>query len=356
MATQIRLHDNSYVNATYVPNAFFDTYMTSAPGEFVKIYLYLLRCLSGSKPFTIGMIADVFGYTEGDVRRALSYWEKVNLLSLEYDEAGNIKGIYFHYGSEPVANAAHSEADTDSTSCSKEPEAAASTDALPKRGTYSARVLSAFSKEEDIEQLIFLAESYMKRTLSSEDISMLYYWNKSLNLSADLIEYLIETCVSQKQTSMKFMEKTAIVWYNNKVTNRKAAKALSAATPDPAMKSAVMKAFGIKGRDLNQWECEFICKWTSDWHFDESLLSEACKRTIAKTHQASFEYTDSILKNWHEAKASSMAEIIALDDAYKAKLASKASKTVKPAAGAKFNNFTSRSYDYSQLEQQLVMN
>ena len=362
MAAQIHLHDNSYVNATYVPNVFFDTYMAAAPGEYVKVYLYLLRCLSGSKPFTIGMIADIFEYTEGDIRRALSYWEKVNLLSLEYDQSGDIKGIYFHYGSETSTNTSSTtNAKTEQITPSEVSNANSTSDHfVPAKGTYTASQLADFSKDEDIEQLIFLAESYMKRSLTSEDISALYYWNRDLGLSADLIEYLIETCLSLKLTSIKDMEKTAILWYNNNVTTRKEAKSLSI-TSSP-FKSVIMKAFGIKGRDLSPWECEFIRRWTSDWSFTEPILNEACRRTIAKTHQPSFEYTDSILKSWHDAKASSMAEIIALDDAYKAKKAENAKATAKKQAvakkqtTAKFNNFTARKYDFSELEQQLVMN
>ena len=42
----IRLHTDSKSTATCVPNAFIDHYMADANGEFVKIYLYLLRSMS----------------------------------------------------------------------------------------------------------------------------------------------------------------------------------------------------------------------------------------------------------------------------------------------------------------------
>ena len=52
-------------------------------GEYVKIYLYLLRCLkSDSQELSIPLIADKFEHTETDVRRALKYWEKMKLLKL----------------------------------------------------------------------------------------------------------------------------------------------------------------------------------------------------------------------------------------------------------------------------------
>ena len=39
----ITLHSDSQTSATSVSNIFIDEYMSDANGEFVKIYLYLLR-------------------------------------------------------------------------------------------------------------------------------------------------------------------------------------------------------------------------------------------------------------------------------------------------------------------------
>ena len=41
----ITLNGSRLLSSTCVPNIFIDKYMTSANGEFVKIYLYLLRCM-----------------------------------------------------------------------------------------------------------------------------------------------------------------------------------------------------------------------------------------------------------------------------------------------------------------------
>ena len=42
----ITLHSDSQTSATSVSNIFIDEYMSDANGEFVKIYLYLLRQLT----------------------------------------------------------------------------------------------------------------------------------------------------------------------------------------------------------------------------------------------------------------------------------------------------------------------
>ena len=50
--------------------------MTQANGEYVKIYLYLLRNLNQSaQNVSLSAIADHFDCTERDILRALKYWE-----------------------------------------------------------------------------------------------------------------------------------------------------------------------------------------------------------------------------------------------------------------------------------------
>ena len=91
---KIRIHRDSDTSATSVSNIFIDEYMSDANWEFVKIYLYLLRLMNApDSAFSLSSIADKFEHTEKDVRRALSYWERMKLLQLEYDAEDNLTGI-----------------------------------------------------------------------------------------------------------------------------------------------------------------------------------------------------------------------------------------------------------------------
>ncbi len=87
----IQLHNDCPATDTIVPNQFIDRFMPSANGEFVKVYLYLLRCIhSHASNCTISEIADKFNNTEMDIQRALRYWQKEGLLSLEETADGTI--------------------------------------------------------------------------------------------------------------------------------------------------------------------------------------------------------------------------------------------------------------------------
>ncbi len=72
---------------TSVSNLFLDYYMPGANGEYVKVYLYLLRALNRPDiALSVAGLADVMDNTESDILRALKYWEKQGILSLECDD------------------------------------------------------------------------------------------------------------------------------------------------------------------------------------------------------------------------------------------------------------------------------
>ena len=71
-------------DVTILSNTFLDGYMPQANGEFVKIYLYLLRVSQDpAKSVSLSQIADRMTCTENDVIRAVRYWEKTGLLIVE---------------------------------------------------------------------------------------------------------------------------------------------------------------------------------------------------------------------------------------------------------------------------------
>ena len=106
MMNAIKLSNHFQSNATLVSNYFIDNYMATANGEFVKVYLFLLRHMEDSSMnLTISGIADCLNNTENDILRAFRYWESNGLLKLEYDCEHTISGIeLLQTGQSPANN------------------------------------------------------------------------------------------------------------------------------------------------------------------------------------------------------------------------------------------------------------
>ena len=90
----IHLRALSSSQVTILSNIFIDQYMPGAGGEFVKVYIYLLRLLADpSASVCLPLLADRLNCTEGDISRALKYWSNEGLLILETDPSGELTGI-----------------------------------------------------------------------------------------------------------------------------------------------------------------------------------------------------------------------------------------------------------------------
>lgn len=341
---------------TVVQNAFIDRFMPHANGEFVKVYLYLLRCADSGQELSLASIADVFDHTEKDVRRALAYWEKQQLLKLKLSSDGTISSATFltppaEERAVSVSSAAagrdqDSGAAASSENATDKPSLSIKAQDMPSR----ARV-KALSGQKEIRELFFIAEQYLQRPLASAEQDDLIYYYDTLQFSPDLIEYLLEYCISKGSPSRHYMRKVALGWAEAGITT------VTQAKQDTNLYNknyyAVLNTFGIKGRAPAIPEQEMMARWFGEFGFSMDLVLEACRRTIRQTHQPRFEYADSILKKWRKSGVSSMADVERLD-AQRRQEQEKPAQKQPASAPNRFNNFSQRKYDYSQLEKKLL--
>lgn len=370
--SMIQLKSDYPHNHISVPRVFIDKYMADANGEFVKVYLFLLCCMgsSATSDCSISAIADHFNYTEKDILRALKYWEKVGVLSIELNNKNQLTGVCFkdltggvQHGvanTFVVAQEAPVEAtpapidasvENKSTKVTRSKKALSATPASKKR-EYTLDEVSEFTSNDEISELLFIIETYLKHPLTSTDMNAVFFWYDGLGFSRELIEYLVEYCITNGHSSLRYMDKVAMGWAEEGIDS--IAKAKEYVTIRSKAYYSIMKAFGISGRNLADSEMVYVNKWSKEYGFDIEIIQEACKRTLSATQKPSFEYTDTILTNWHSQNVHTLKDISALDEAF-----SKNKRTAAPAPSTtakrnKFNNFEQRTYDYDKLEKMLL--
>lgn len=391
--TAINISSDIATSFTTVSDIFIDQYMPKANGEFVKVYLYLLRATgSGAGIATISEIADHFSNTEADIIRALNYWASEGILQLQSGADGQIMGINLcslsvsgmqaaqsniqsavadnaaqnNLQNSVVNNAAQniSTADIRMQDSVVEKLKSQTTDkAASSQKEYTLDEIKEFRKNPDISELFFIIETYLKHTLSSTDTNMVLYWLDELHFSTDLVEYLVEYCITKGHSSLRYMNKVALGWADAGI------KTVDQAKDDAAAHSqiyySVMKALGITGRNLVDSEVSLINKWVGEYGFDIELVKAACSKTISAIQKPSFEYTDSILANWRKKDVHTLKDVEVLDANFaKANKASAtgSSQSTNAANGSskpksnnsssknKFNNFNQRNNDYDKLE------
>ena len=352
----MKLHIQSDSGVTLIENIFIDRYMPGANGEFVKLYLYLLRCAGTGRELSISSIADFFDHTEKDVRRALSYWEKLKLLKLRYDEDGGISEIVFMSGETADGETETASVKTsavDAAPASPAEAAAGGSGAIPKKRALTAARTSALREQHPIKQILFVGEQYLARPLTQSEVTDILYFYNDLHMSEDLIEYLIEYCASRGNPGARYMEKIALDWY------RRGIRTVEEAEADTRQHNKlyfdILRALGITDRSPASTEITYMDRWLNIWGMSPQVVLEACSRTIMQTHQPNFPYIESILKSWKEHGAASLEDIAALDKEYSSKKAPRQSSRKGSASGRnRFNDFPQRDYDFDSLEQQLL--
>lgn len=391
--TTLKLKNKYQTNTTLVSNEFIDHYMSKANGEFVKVYLFLLRHLDDPRAaLTIASIADCLDHTERDVLRAFRYWESEGLLSLEKDAEGSITGLALeqvcsdssctlsdrHDASirnisevgDFASSIGHVSQPSDPTTVIPQSEAvsepqtfATQTDSTPAIQTFAAQTeatpapqtipLNSFKAQKEVKSLLFIAEQYLGKTLTKTEVDAITYFYDGLDMPAELIEYLIESCVENGHRSIHYIQKVALSWHDEGIRTIDAAKNRSRSYNKNCY--TVLNAFGIKNRGPADTELDFIRKWTEEFGFSLELIQEACSRTISATHQPSFEYADTILQKWQQADVHTLSDVTALDIAFQKEKLSKKIVSSRPKTTAKnLNNFERRSYDMDSLEKRLL--
>lgn len=390
--------ENVTSSYTSISNTFIEEYMPYANGEYVKVYIYLMKCANDSDfSASICTIADVLDIMEKDVIRAFKYWEKAGLLKLTFDENKMLssltinncpstgsanKGVAANVNASNAAGNTLASAPTkaserniaspnlklvESTAVPKESSSYAKEVAkrmdIPAKKTYTRHQISEFAKnDDDLEQLFHIAETYLAHPLSQTDSNTLLYIYDELKFSSEMIDYLIGHCVDNAHKSIHYIESVAVAWAEQGISTLEEAKEHTRHYKKQG--ASIMKAFGLTGRTIAPSEHTFILKWTNEYGFNIDIILEACNKTIMATHGANFAYTDKILSSWKEKGVSSLDDIKKIDEEFKnSKLKpndtltkAETGKATRKQSKNDFNSFPQHTYDFDSLEKALLNN
>lgn len=341
---RLTIHNNRSNNATIISNRFIDIYMKEANDVQLKIYLYLLRMTNTDNFTSIPEIVEQFNHTEKDVIRSLKYWETKDLLSLDYNSSGALISISLK------------ELKDDSTVVSFSP---GETQILPPPTTIEEQLnksvknsnpLQSNKDAEDMSQLLFIAEQYLGKTLTSSDLRSIYYIHDELCFTPDFIDFLIQYCVERGKKEFRYIETVARNWHEQNITTPE--EAASTNTRYTKTIYSVMKALG-KSNEPTEYEVTYIKRWAEEYGFAFDIIQEACNRTVQKTDTNRFQYTHSILSNWYKQGVTIISDIEKCDHEYKqSKVTTNHTSNIKNRSS--YHEFKQNTYDYDALKSQLI--
>lgn len=383
-----------------LPSEFIDKYMLKANGDYIKVYLFMLR--NADRLINPEIIADALELTIKDVERAIAYWCKSGALiekaenigklgngddfeevlitkgmpsKEELEEARRIltaaKEVYKrremleagmgaeaskenNVKSESLDEAKNpKESDKETLDPAKDtdvennsegevkaeaeiPEVKTEPPKLPDRSLVD---LTKLKGDEDFQELVFCVQTYTEKIFTPTDTEKLAYLYDVVGMSKDLLEYIAEVSVQKGKKSINYIERVALSFHEKGITTVEEAKEDNVKYFNE--NKAVLKAFGIYDRVLAPVELRFVKKWFDEYGFSTEIVVEAISRTVLNTSSQSFSYADGILTRWHNENVRTLSDIKTQDAKHDEKVKA-APKTSNTASGSKFNNFEQR--------------
>ena len=374
-------------NFTPVPDSFILHAMSKMSSTVIKVYLFLLYQFHHQyEVLELDEIADTLQVTESDIFRAIKHLAKANLLLCHMDGDTYTELSLPATLSEPAVDSKESdkavmENPAEKAKAGKAPVAVSGTASgsrpqkeasLPadhpqaseknpaptqsgQRPTYSASTLEDFAKDASGDQLIFFTQALFQKSLTANDLQILFGLHDWLGMSYDLIQFLIEYCAETNHTRMNYIEKVAINWHENHIETIEQAKDYLASYPSHYY--TVLKAYGIYNLAPIPAQIKMIDKWTKEYLFPMETIVYACEKTILQTGKPELNYTDSILKAWKTKNLFTKEQIRKAEADAPKKDYSKEKGIPAKANSHKtttFTNYDQRKEDYDAIEKRAL--
>lgn len=294
---------------TPIDNVFIDNYMVDTRGDFIKVYIFILRLGYSNIISDIEGISASLNLLQTDVQRALEYWESKGLMKISPNGSIDM--------------------------CS------------PR---IKEEIKSEVFFDNPVKEMFNGIEKLVGRPLSSKELSVYMSFIEDFNFSPELINLLIEYCSSKKKTDIRYIEKVAMSWNDAGIITLEDAQNHITKFEDKWSKyRAIINYMGFKDAEISKPQEDMLEKWLFKFNMTSEVIQEACKISVMRINECNFKYIDTILCDW-QGKG-----IRVLDDVKKSEKKTRPYKKNPAAESLGQNNASNkRQYDVDALEKQLL--
>ncbi|MBQ2946076.1 MAG: DnaD domain protein [Clostridia bacterium] len=246
-----------------VPSELVDRYLDGASELELKLMLYLLR--NGGKLLSEDMLAQKFSVSAEEIMGAVDFWVKSGIIVKKNERYS----INFSV--------------------------------KDSRPSYSADVIAKrVEGDPNLRALINGVETLFGKMLSPTELNSLmtlYEWD---GISPELILLIISHCKENGKKGFKYIEKTAVEWFEAGIdTVEKAEAKIKESERRKSTEYTVQKIIGAENRALTAKEKECVNAWINELEASEELISRAYETTVEKTGKYSIGYMNTVLRSWH---------------------------------------------------------
>ena len=258
-------------NTTEVPDIFFSEYLNSMPGDYLKIYLYLIFLSKYSKDVKVNDLTKNLSLPVNTISEGMKYLEENNLL-LRTPEGYVITDLQ-----EKMLNELY---------------------VLNIKTTPEKMEENAKNKER-LQLVQYLNNTYFQGVMGPTWYSDIDVWLDKYGFDEQVLITLFDHCFKKSALHRNYVQAVAEAWNQHKIKDLGDLEAYYI-EQDRIMriKKDIAKKLG-KRSGLTQYEEAYIEKWVNDFKYDMDVIEIALKRTTFRNN-VSFEYLNNIITDWND--------------------------------------------------------
>ncbi|MDD3170155.1 MAG: DnaD domain protein [Eubacteriales bacterium] len=269
-----------YLRDTNVENIFINEYLTQAPGDYVKVYLFALMYADFDMHMNNETIAKHLSMEDEDVLKAWSYWEKMGIIRKHYEKPGD----KFRYKVEFL--------NLKELAYGKKQKSKKAGASVPDR-------LKELMDDDTIKDMYSEIERITGRLFDGREPAEILSWITDYNANPEMIVYAYSYCVKKKNHSNhKYVAAIVKEWVNQGLKSIDQIEDYLEETDNRHyLYKRVLRALGFL-RNATEEEKRIMDTWFDQMGFPIDRVLDACKKTTGISNP-NINYINSVLKAWN---------------------------------------------------------
>ena len=297
---------------TMVPDIFFSEYLSALPGDYLKIYLYIMFLSKYGKDIKLNDLSKKLNIPLKAINEGLKCLEENNLILKKAN------GYIIIDLQEATLNNLY----TPNLTMSKE------------------KVEQTAKNKSRAKVIEHINNMYFQGIMGPSWYNDIDLWFKKYDFDEQVMLALFNYCYTKSAMHRNYVQTVAEAWYSNKIkTYNDLDKYYQKQESLNKFKKTIAKKLG-KYSGLTQYEEAYIENWVINYGYDMNIIEIALKRTTSKQNPT-FDYINSLITDWHDRKLKTPAEVNAFIE--QRKVQNKAVKELK--SNVSKQSFSQRSYD-----------
>ena len=307
---KLEQNDASFIfQSTPLPDIFFTEYLSEAPGDYIKVYLYCLFLSKHNKEIKINDLSKKLSVPIKVIGDALNFWENGEVITKKGNDyiVNSIQEIELHKLYSPNISLSKEKIEENSKSKSR------------------AKII------ETINSMYF--QGIMSPTWYN-DIDL---WFRKYNFDEDVMFALFGYCFDKSALHKNYVAAVAEAWYAARIkTFDELDNYFEKQEKLNKIKKSISKKLGLS-RKLTEYEEGYIEKWINDYNYSFDIIEIALKKTTSKTNP-NFDYLDKMISDWKDRNLTTSDDV----KKYLLEFKNKTKKVQELQKKTNYNNYDQR--------------